>query len=131
MTASWRTGGCFGFYVTMSKRKWDELPPDMQKLFTEVSNEYKDKWGIAFNGIDVGGIQFLKNHGGQVITLSAAETARWVKAVQPLIADFKKDLMSKGYKEQEVDAWFNFIKERTEYWKTQEKARKIPNIYGS
>jgi hypothetical protein len=37
--------------------------------------------------------------------------------------------MSKGYKEQEVDAWFNFIKERTEYWKAQEKARKIPNIY--
>ena len=101
----------------------------MQKLFTEVSNEYKDKWGIAFNSIDVGGIQFLKDHGGQVITLSAAETARWVKAVQPVIAAFKKDLMSKGYKEQEVDAWFSFIKERTEYWKAQEKAKKIPSIY--
>ena len=128
VTASWRTGGCFGFYITMSKRKWDELPPDMQKLFKEVSNEYKDKWGIAFNSIDIGGIQFLKDHGGQVITLSPAETTKWVKAVQPLIADFKKDLMSKGYKEQEVDAWFSFIKERTEYWKAQEKARKIPSV---
>jgi hypothetical protein len=29
----------------------------MQKLFTDVSNEYKDKWGIAFNGIDFGGIE--------------------------------------------------------------------------
>jgi TRAP-type C4-dicarboxylate transport system substrate-binding protein len=129
VTASWKTGGCFGFYTMMSKAKWDTLPPDMQKLFTDVSNEYKDKWGIAFNSIDFGGIQYLKSHGGQVINLSDAETTKWVKAVQPVIADYKKDLVAKGYKEQEVDTWINFVKERTEYWKGQEKARKIPTVY--
>jgi TRAP-type C4-dicarboxylate transport system substrate-binding protein len=129
VTASWKTGGCFGFYVMMSKHKWDGLPPDMQKLFTDVSNEYKDKWGIAFNGIDFGGIEYLKKNGGQVINLSDAEAAKWVKAVQPVIADYKKDLVAKGYKEQEVDTWLSFIKERTEYWKAQEKARKIPSVY--
>jgi TRAP-type C4-dicarboxylate transport system substrate-binding protein len=129
VTASWRTGGCFGFYVAMSKHKWDALPPDMQELFAKVSNEYKDKWGIAFNGIDIKGIQFFKDHGGQVITLSGAETAKWVKAVEPLIANYEKDLVSKGYKEQEVDGWISFIKERTEYWKAQERARKIPSAY--
>ncbi len=129
VTASWKTGGCFGFYVMMSKHKWDGLPPDMQKLFTDVSNEYKDKWGIAFNSIDFGGIEYLKKNGGQVINLSDTEAAKWVKAVQPVIADYKKDLVAKGYKEQEVDTWINFIKERTEYWKAQEKARKIPSVY--
>jgi len=129
VTASWKTGGCFGFYVMMSKHKWDALPSDMQKLFTDVSNEYKDKWGIAFNSIDFGGIEYLKKNGGQVINLSDAETAKWVRAVQPVIADYKKDLVAKGYKEQEVDTWINFIKERTEYWKAQEKARKIPSVY--
>ena len=129
VTASWKTGGCFGFYVTMSKHKWDALPPDMQKLFTDVSNEYKDKWGIAFNSIDFGGIEYLKKNGGQVINLSDAETAKWVKAVQPVIADYKKDLMAKGYKEQEIDTWLSFIRDRTEYWKAQEKARKIPSVY--
>ena len=129
VTASWKAGVCFGFYTAMNKRKWDALPPDMQKLFTEVANEYKDKWGIAFNSIDIGGIDFLKKNGGQVITLSPAETERWVKAVQPLIAEFKKEMVAKGHKEQEVDAWISFIRERTEYWKAQEKARKIPSIY--
>ena len=129
VTASWKTGGCFGFYVMMSKHKWDGLPSDMQKLFTDVSNEYRDKWGIAFNSIDFGGIEYLKKNGGQVINLSDAETAKWVRAVQPVIADYKKDLVAKGYKEQEVDTWINFIKERTEYWKAQEKARKIPSVY--
>ena len=41
--------GCFGFYVTMSQRKWNTRPPDMQKLFTELPHEYKDRWSIAFN----------------------------------------------------------------------------------
>jgi TRAP-type transport system periplasmic protein len=126
---SYKTGGCYGFYVMMSKQKWDALPPDMQKLFTEVSNEYKDKWGVAFNSIDVGGIEFLKKNGGQLLPLSEAESARWVKAVQPVIADYKKDLVSKGYKEQEVDTMINFIKDRTEYWKAQEKVRKIVSVY--
>jgi len=129
VTASWKTGGCFGFYVAMSKHKWDALPPDLQKLFTDLSNEYKDKWGIAFNSIDIGGLDYFKKNGGQVINLPDAETAKWVKAVQPVIADYKKDLMSKGFKEQEIDAWINFIKERTEYWKAQEKARNIPSVY--
>jgi TRAP-type transport system periplasmic protein len=129
VTASWQVGGCYGFYVMMSKQKWDILPPDMQKLFTEVSNEYKDKWGVAFNSIDFGGIEFLKKHGGQVINLTPAESKRWVAAVQPVIGDYKKDLVAKGYKEQEIDTWISFIKERTEYWKAQEKARKIPTVY--
>jgi TRAP-type C4-dicarboxylate transport system substrate-binding protein len=129
VTASWQVGGCYGFYVMMSKQKWDTLPPDMQKLFTEVSNEYKDKWGVAFNGIDFGGVEFVKKHGGQVINLTPAESKRWVAAVQPVIADYKKDLVGKGYKEQEIDTWISFIKERAEYWKAQEKARKIPSAY--
>jgi TRAP-type transport system periplasmic protein len=129
VTASWKVGGCYGFYTLMNRQKWDALPPDMQKLFAEVSNEYKDKWGITFNSIDFGGIEFLKKNGGQVINLTAAESERWVKAVQPVIADYKKDLVGKGYKEQEIDTWLSFIKERAEYWKAQEKARKIPSVY--
>jgi TRAP-type transport system periplasmic protein len=129
VTASWKSGGCYGFYSLMNKRKWDALPPDMKKLFTDVANEYKDKWGVAFNSIDVTAIEFLKKNGGQLVPLTDAETARWVKAVQPIVADFKKDLTGKGYKDAEIDGWLNFIRERTEYWETQEKARKIPSIY--
>ncbi len=129
VTASWRSSSCYGFYVLMNKRKWDALPPDTQKLFTEVSRDYRDKWGIVFNEIDVGGVNFLKKHGGQLIPLTEAENARWVKAVQPLITEYKKDMMSKGYKEQEIDGWLSFIRERTEYWKAQEKARKITSVY--
>jgi len=48
---------------------------------------------------------------------------------EPVVAGFKKDLTSKGYTEKEVDSWLAFIKERIQYWKGQEKAKKIPTAY--
>jgi TRAP-type C4-dicarboxylate transport system substrate-binding protein len=121
-------GISYTFYVAMNKHKWDSLPSDLKKLFTDVSNEYKDKWAVAWNMIDIEGGEFLKSQGGQILTISDTDV-KWVKAVQPVIADFKKDLASKGYKESEVDSWMVFLKERIEYWKGQEKVNKVPTAY--
>ncbi|MDP1991394.1 MAG: hypothetical protein Q8K00_10250, partial [Syntrophales bacterium] len=71
----------------------------------------------------------FKSQGGEVIELSDAEVGRWIKAGDPVVADFKKDLTAKGYKPAEVDSWLSFIKERIEYWKGQEKAKKIATVY--
>ncbi|MGD0237455.1 MAG: hypothetical protein ABSC55_23365 [Syntrophorhabdales bacterium] len=55
--------------------------------------------------------------------------SKWIKTAEPVIGDFKKDLTAKGYKGSEVNSWMIFIKERIEYWKGQEKTRKIPTPY--
>jgi TRAP-type C4-dicarboxylate transport system substrate-binding protein len=128
VTATPMIGISYTFYVAMNKHKWDSLPSDLKKLFTDVSNEYKDKWAVAWNMIDIEGGEFLKSQGGQILTISDTDV-KWVKAVQPVIADFKKDLASKGYKESEVDSWMVFLKERIEYWKGQEKVNKVPTAY--
>ena len=129
VTATWQVGLSYTFYVAMNKRKWDSLPPDMKKLFTDVSNEYRDKWAVEWNMIDLEGAEFLKGRGGQILNMSEAEGAKWVHATQPVIADFKKDLSSKGFSESEVDSWVAFIKERIDYWKGQEKANNLPRPY--
>jgi len=128
-TTSLKIGGSFCFYVTMNKGKWDSLSDDMKKLFTDVSKDYMEKWALAFNEMDIEAMEFFKGQGGQIVTSPDAESARWVKAVEPVITDYKKDLASKGYREQEVDTWISFIKERIEYWKVQEKTRNIPTAY--
>jgi TRAP-type transport system periplasmic protein len=129
VTASYKVGSVFSFYVAMNKHKWDALPADMKKLFDDTSKEYKDKWALAWNEIDIEGREFLVSQGGQVVPISDAESAKWIKAAEPVIGDYKKDLVSKGYKDKEVDTWVAFIKERIEYWKGQEKARNIPTPY--
>ncbi|MCE5283010.1 MAG: TRAP transporter substrate-binding protein [Deltaproteobacteria bacterium] len=128
-TTSWKVGSCDTFYVVMSKKKWDSLPADVQKVISSVTEEYKEKWAVLWNDIDIEGLDFFKKQGGQVIALSDAEIARWTKAAEPVIAGFKKDLVSKGYQDSEVDSWLSYIKERIEYWKGQEKAKKIATVY--
>ncbi|OPY66272.1 MAG: 2,3-diketo-L-gulonate-binding periplasmic protein YiaO precursor [Syntrophorhabdus sp. PtaU1.Bin002] len=128
-TESWKVGSVYSFYVVMNKRKWDSLPPDVQKVFTEVSQSYVEKMAVGFNNVDIQGRDFFIKQGGKMIPISDAESAKWIKAVQPVIAQYKKDMTSKGYKAAEVDGWLNFIKERIEYWKGKEKANKIPTPF--
>jgi len=128
-TASWKIGTSYTFYIVMNRSKWDPLPADIKKIFQETANEFKEKWAVQWNEIEIEGVQFLKSQGGQIIQISDAEAARWVQASQPVIAEFRKDLIGKGFPEKEVDSWLAFVKERVEYWKAQEKAKKIPTAY--
>lgn len=130
VTASWHIGSVFSFYLVMNKAKWNSLPADVQKTITEYSiNDFLPRWLVEWNAIDIEGREWFLKQGGQVVPLSDAESARWVKAADPVIGDFKKDMVSKGYKIHEVDGWISFIKERIEYWKGQEKAKKVPTAY--
>jgi TRAP-type transport system periplasmic protein len=128
-TAAWKVGSVFPFYVVMNKGKWNSLPPDVQKVMTEHTKDFLERWAVEWNRIDIEGRDFFTKLGGQVIAVSDAESAKWVKAAEPVIGEFKKDLTSKGYKAAEVDSWLAFIKERVDYWKAQEKAQKIPTAY--
>jgi TRAP-type transport system periplasmic protein len=129
VTASWKVGSVFAFYVVMNKNKWNSLPPDAQKVISDYSRDFLEQWAVEWNNIDIEGREFVKSQGGQVIPLSDAEGARWAKAAEPVVGEFKKDLVSKGYKAAEVDGWISFIKERIEYWRGQEKAKNIPTAF--
>jgi len=126
VTASWRVGNGSCFYVIMNKDKWNALPSDLRKIFDEVAAEYREKYLRMWNEIDIEGRDTLKTQGGQIIPLSAAESARWVKIVQPVVEEQKKELVSKGYSAEDVDQYIGFIRERIEYWRRMEKDRKIP-----
>jgi TRAP-type transport system periplasmic protein len=128
-SATWKVGSVFQFYVVFNKRRWDSLPPDVQKTFTDFSKEFLERWAVEWNKIDIEGRDYFTKLGGQVIPVSDAEQAKMVKAVEPVIADYKKDLIGKGHKAAEVDTWVSFVRDRIEYWKGQEKAQKIPTAY--
>ncbi len=129
VTASWKVGSVFAFYVAMNKSKWNSLPPDVQKVMTDFNKEFIGRWAVEWNNIDIEGAEFFKKQGGQILSISNTEAARWVKASEPVIGDYKKDLIGKGYKASEIDSWIAFVGERIEYWKGQEKARKVPTAY--
>lgn len=128
-SVAWQAGSGYTFYVIFNKDKWNSLPEEAKKVFDETAKAYIEPWAIEWNGVDLEGLDFFKKQGGQVIPIPEAETQRWIKAVEPVIADYRKDMVAKGFSAEEVNGWIKFIKERIEYWKGQEKARKIPTAY--
>ena len=128
-TTSYMAGSGYTFYVIFNKAKWNSLPAEAKKVFTELSSQYIDLWAVEWNKTDIVGKEYFLEKGGQIIPLAEPEMARWSKAVEVVIADYKKDMVAKGFSAAEVDSWISFIKERIEYWKGQEKSRKIPTAY--
>ena len=76
------------FFVVMNKQKWESLPADIQKIFTNVSREWVGKHGEAWNTADEDGRAFIATLGRQTFALDAAEQARWRAAIQPVIDKF-------------------------------------------
>jgi TRAP-type C4-dicarboxylate transport system substrate-binding protein len=129
VTASWRVGSAYCFYVTMNKQKWNSLPADVQKVMTDFSREFIERWTLEWNNIDIGGGEYFKSNGGKIESVPDVDSPKWIKAVQPVIADYKKDLAAKGHKAADIDEWIGFVNKRIQYWKGEEKAKKIPTSY--
>lgn len=105
-------------YVVMNKRKWNALPPDIQKVFTEVSAEFPDYHGYVWNYYDRAGIEYFKSlPGRELIEIPAAEKPVWEAAVAPVIEEYIEEKTAKGIPAKEILDYFNA---RIEYWSAKE-----------
>lgn len=72
-------------FVVMNQRAWDRLGPELQQVFTDVSNEWVDKHGEAWDQADREGEAFVRELEREIITLTTDEQQRWQAAVQPVL----------------------------------------------
>jgi len=84
------------FYVVMNLKKWNSLPEDIQKVITEVSEEWIQRQGKLWDKVDESAFALLKEKGVEVIKQSPEESERWAKAVEPLINEYIRDKSAKG-----------------------------------
>jgi len=84
------------FFVVMNLKKWNSLPADVRKVFEDVSREWIDVHGKAWDEADKEGRAFTKGLGNQIVTLSPQESTRWKKAVRPAIEEYIKGAEQKG-----------------------------------
>lgn len=90
------TGYTTAMYVVMNRGKWTKLPADVQKVFEEVSQEWIDVHGEQWDKDDAAGREYTLSLGNQILELSDAETARWEKAIQPIMDDYAAAANAKG-----------------------------------
>jgi len=89
-------------FVVMNKEKWATLPPDVQKAFAEVNQEWAVKQGKTWDEIDAEGMEFVKTKGNKIINLSPAEDAKWAEKVKPMLDEYVANAKSKGLPGEEA-----------------------------
>jgi len=75
-------------FVVMNKSAWDRLSPELQEVFTQVSDEWVAKHGEAWDQADEEGMVFINKLQREVIKLSDEEKQQWKDAVQPILDEY-------------------------------------------
>lgn len=85
------------FYTVMNKKKWESLPPEIQKVIQDLSGaQAADQTATAFIKVDLEGMESVKSKGHEIINLAPAEYAKWRKSVMPLWDEWAKEWEAKG-----------------------------------
>ncbi len=82
--------------IIMNKNKWNALPPDIQKIIDQVSEEFVEKQARLWEDLDKEGLEFLNQKGGKLNVLSPQEDARWKTRLKPILDDYVARMKAKG-----------------------------------
>jgi TRAP-type C4-dicarboxylate transport system substrate-binding protein len=77
-------------FVVMNKAKWNQLTPEQQQVFTDVSAEWVDRHGQAWDQADEEGKAFIAELKKKTIELTAEEQQLWTSAVKPILDEYVK-----------------------------------------
>ena len=92
VTAAYSVAYTAPLFVVMNKDKWKTLPEDIKSTIREINNEWIPQHGEAWDTIDMEGMRFFMDHGGQMNGLSSSEASRWKTAIIPIINDYMRIL---------------------------------------
>lgn len=97
---------CIGYttiqYIIMNKQKWNSLPPDVQKIIEQLNQEWIEKTGQVWDGVDKSAKEYSLKLGHKVITLPKEEEERWTKAVKPLLDTYVNNMKAKNLPGEEA-----------------------------
>lgn len=83
-------------FVTMNLERWNSLPHEIKTIFEEVSEEWIDKHGKAWNDADSEACKMLEEMGKETILLTEEETKKWQEKVRPILDLYAQTAESKG-----------------------------------
>jgi len=83
-------------FVAMNQKSWDALPADLQQILADVSAEFVEKHGLAWNQADAEGLEFVKGLNREIIPLAPEEEALWKAQVAPIVEKYLAQSAEKG-----------------------------------
>jgi len=83
-------------FVVMNKKKYESLPPDIQKVFDEVGEEWVDVHGDVWDSADRAGLKFVIELGKKIHGLSPAQEKLWLQSISPIIIEYQAKMEERG-----------------------------------
>lgn len=85
------------FAFVMNQERYDSLPADLKAVIDANSGvETAALFGQAMVDVDAIGRQRALEAGNTIVTLDAAETARWKTAAEPIVAEWIAEMTARG-----------------------------------
>ncbi|OPX65829.1 MAG: Bacterial extracellular solute-binding protein, family 7 [Methanomassiliicoccales archaeon PtaB.Bin215] len=88
--------------LAMRLDTWKKLPPDVQKVFDELTPSWARLSGHTLTNEGTWVMEELKKRGDQFYTPPPEEAAKWKQAIMPMYEAWIKKLNDKGLKGQEI-----------------------------
>jgi TRAP-type C4-dicarboxylate transport system substrate-binding protein len=85
------------FFVVMNKDKWSSIPADLQKIISQINQEWIPKHGKAWDESDQVGLDYFKSLGHEVIELSDAESKKWKVTIEPVMDEYIEKMTAAGF----------------------------------
>jgi TRAP-type transport system periplasmic protein len=101
--------------VVMNKQKWNGLPADVQKVFTEVSAEWAEKQSFVWMYYDKVGIDYFRSlsQDREIIVIPMDQKPEWEKAAEAVMAKYISEKQAMGLPMKE---YVEYFKERVAYY---------------
>lgn len=108
-----------GQCAVMNKKKWESLPDNIKKIFTEVSAEWAEKHAFVWMYYDKTGIDYFKalGKGREIIEIPASQKAQWEKPANAVMDKYIASKQAMGLPAKELSKYF---KERVAYYITKQ-----------
>jgi TRAP-type C4-dicarboxylate transport system substrate-binding protein len=97
--------------VVMNKKKWESLPPDIQKTIEQVNKEWAIKTGEAWTAMDKAGVDYGMSKGMKVYEISAAEEEATKEKMKPILDAYVANMKKLGLPgEESLKFCLDFVK---------------------
>ena len=83
-------------FSVMNMNTWNSLPEDLQGIITEVSEEWIDRHGDAWDKSDREGEDFVRGLGKEFIELPESQRGELVAAMDPIYTEYIQATQEKG-----------------------------------
>ncbi|MFO7876612.1 MAG: TRAP transporter substrate-binding protein [Desulfovermiculus sp.] len=91
------------FMQIMNRDTWESLPPDLQEIVQEVSDEYALKYGKLRTKHTLKGLEYgIEEHGLEELELSQEQEEVWLERIQPIVEEWIEKRKEDGLPAQET-----------------------------